>query len=120
VFHDLFLPVARTFRPDLVIVSAGFDAHARDPLAGMRVSEGGFAAMASGLAQLADETCGGKIALMLEGGYDLPALAASVRATLEVMTGRREDFPKGPDSATVAAIDEAREALRAAGLPVRR
>jgi len=115
VFHDLFLPVARTFNPELVIVSAGFDAHARDPLAGMRVSERGFAAMASGLAQLADETCGGKIALMLEGGYDLSALSASVRATLEVMTGRREDFPKGPDAPTLAAIDDAREALRAAG-----
>ena len=72
VFHDLFLPVARAFNPELVIVSAGFDAHARDPLADMRVSERGFAAMASGLVQLADETCGGKIALMLEGGYDLP------------------------------------------------
>jgi acetoin utilization deacetylase AcuC-like enzyme len=116
VFHDLFLPAARAFRPDLVIVSAGFDAHARDPLAEMRVSERGYAAMTSLLAQLADETCGGRLALMLEGGYDLPALAASVRATLEVMTGRRDDFgPGGPDSATVQAIGEARDALAAAG-----
>ena len=84
--------------PDLVIVSAGFDAHARDPLAGMRVSERGFAAMASVLAELADEACGGKLALMLEGGYDLAALTASVRATLEVMAGRREDF--GPAGRT--------------------
>jgi acetoin utilization deacetylase AcuC-like enzyme len=115
VFHDLFLPVARAFNPELVIVSAGFDAHARDPLADMRVSERGFAAMASGLVQLADETCGGKIALMLEGGYDLPALTASVRATLEVLTGRREDFPQGPQTTTLHALDNAREALRAAG-----
>ena len=119
MFHDLFLPAARAFRPDLVIVSAGFDAHARDPLAGMRVSERGFAAMASVLAELADETCGGKLALMLEGGYDLAALTASVRATLEVMTGRREDFgPAGPDAATLDAIGEAREALAAAGRAV--
>ncbi len=115
VFHDLFLPAARAFRPELVIVSAGFDAHARDPLADMRVSERGFAAMASLLAQLADETCGGRLALMLEGGYDLAALAASVRATLEVMTGRREDFPAGPGAATLDAIGEARAALGAAG-----
>jgi len=107
--------VARAFNPELVIVSAGFDAHARDPLADMRVSERGFAAMASGLVQLADETCGGKIALMLEGGYDLPALTASVRATLEVLTGRREDFPHGPQTTTLHALDNAREALRAAG-----
>ena len=118
VFHDLFLPAARAFKPDLVIVSAGFDAHARDPLAGMRVTERGFAGMASLLAQLADETCGGKMALMLEGGYDLTALTASVRATLEVLTGRREDFPGGPDTDTLEAIGEAREALQAAGRAV--
>jgi len=118
VFHDLFLPVARAFRPELVIVSAGFDAHERDPLADMRVTERGFAAMASVIAQLADETCGGRLALMLEGGYDLSALTASVRAALEVMTGRREDFPGGPQTTTLHAIDGAREALRAAGRPV--
>ena len=118
VFHDLFLPAARAFRPDLVIVSAGFDAHARDPLANMRVTERGFAGMASLLAQLADETCGGKMTLMLEGGYDLPALTASVRATLEVLTGRREDFVSGPQAATLEAIGEARQALAAAGRAV--
>ena len=53
---------------------------------------------------------------MLEGGYDLPALTASVRATLEVLTGRREDFPHGPGRpTTLHALDDAREALRAAG-----
>ncbi len=120
VFHDLFLPAARAFKPDLVIVSAGFDAHARDPLAGMRVTERGFAGMASLLAQLADETCGGKMALVLEGGYDLTALTASVRATLEVLAGRREDFPGGggPGTDTLEAIGEAREALQAAGRAV--
>jgi acetoin utilization deacetylase AcuC-like enzyme len=116
VFHDLFLPAARAFKPELVIVSAGFDAHAHDPLAEMQVSERGFAAMASLLAQLAEETCGGKMALMLEGGYDLSALPASVRATLEVLTGRREDFAaRGPGAATLDAIGQTREALRAAG-----
>ncbi|HEY7372158.1 MAG TPA: histone deacetylase [Polyangia bacterium] len=117
-FHDLFLPAARAFLPEMVIVSAGFDAHARDPLANMRVSERGFAAMASVLAQFADEACGGKLALMLEGGYDLPALTASVRAALEVLAGRREDFPGGAQAATLDAIGEAREALRAAGRAV--
>ena len=57
---------------------------------------------------------------MLEGGYDLQALAASVRATLEVMAGRRDDFPAraGAGPATVAAVTEARAALAAAGAPV--
>jgi acetoin utilization deacetylase AcuC-like enzyme len=119
VFHDLFLPAARAFKPEVVIVSAGFDAHAHDPLAEMQVSERGFAAMASLLAQLAEETCGGKMALMLEGGYDLSALAASVRATIEALNGRREDFAAhGPSAATLDAIGRAREALRAAGRAV--
>jgi len=115
VFHDLFLPVGRAFAPDLIIVSAGFDAHARDPLAEMRVSERGFAAMGSALAELAAGACGGKLVLLLEGGYDLAALAASVRASLEVLTGRREDFPKGAGTAAIDAVLSTRAALRAAG-----
>jgi acetoin utilization deacetylase AcuC-like enzyme len=115
VFHDLLLPAGRAFAPDLIIVSAGFDAHARDPLAEMRVSERGFAAMTSALAELAASTCGGKLALVLEGGYDLGALAASVRASLEVLTGRRESFPAGAGTAAVDAVLAARAALRAAG-----
>ena len=94
VFHDLFLPAARLFAPDLVIVSAGFDAHARDPLADMRVSELGYAAMTGLLAQLAAETCGGKLVLLLEGGYDLGALSASVRASLEALRGTARRVPR--------------------------
>jgi acetoin utilization deacetylase AcuC-like enzyme len=115
VFHDLFLPVGRAFAPDLIIVSAGFDAHARDPLAEMRVTERGFAAMASALSELASSTCGGKLVLVLEGGYDLAALATSVRASLEVLTGRREDFPKGAGTEAIDAVLSTRAALRAAG-----
>ena len=115
VFHDLFLPVGRAFAPELIIVSAGYDAHARDPLAEMNVTERGFAAMTSALMELAERTCGGKLALMLEGGYDLAALAASVRASLEVLTGRREDFPLGAGTDQALAVAAARDALRAGG-----
>ena len=115
VFHDLFLPVGRTFAPDLIIVSAGFDAHARDPLAEMRVTERGFAAMGSALRELAAGTCGGKLVLLLEGGYDLGALASSVHATLEALTGRHEDFPKGAGTAAIDAVLTTRAALRSAG-----
>jgi acetoin utilization deacetylase AcuC-like enzyme len=115
VFHDLFLPVGRAFAPDLIIVSAGFDAHARDPLAEMRVTERGFAAMGSALSELAAATCGGKLVLLLEGGYDLAALAASVRASLEVLTGRRESFPGGAGTEAVDAVLATRAALRSAG-----
>jgi len=115
VFHDLFLPVGRAFAPELIIVSAGYDAHARDPLAEMNVTERGFAAMTSALAELAERTCGGKLALLLEGGYDLAALAASVRGSLEVLTGRREDFPLGAGTDQALAVAAARDALRAGG-----
>jgi len=115
VFHDLFLPVGRAFAPELIIVSAGYDAHARDPLAEMNVTERGFAAMTSALAELAERTCGGKLALLLEGGYDLGALASSVRASLEVLTGRREDFPLGAGTDPALAVAAARDALRAGG-----
>jgi acetoin utilization deacetylase AcuC-like enzyme len=118
VFHDLFLPAARAFAPDLVLVSAGFDPHARDPLADMLVTERGFAAMGTAMAELARDTCRGKLVLLLEGGYDLAALTASTRACLEVLGGRRENFPAGVGSEAPRAIAETRAALAAAGRPV--
>jgi acetoin utilization deacetylase AcuC-like enzyme len=118
VFHDLFLPAARLFAPDMVIVSAGFDPHERDPLADMRVTERGFAAMCSSVADLASSTCGGKLVLLLEGGYDVTALASSVRACLEVLGGRREAFPAGAGPSTPRAVAATRAALQAAGRAV--
>jgi acetoin utilization deacetylase AcuC-like enzyme len=117
-FHDLFLPAARAFAPDLVLVSAGFDPHERDPLADMRVTERGFAAMATAMAELAREACDGKLVLLLEGGYDLAALAASTRACLEVLGGRREEFPRGAGPEAARAVAATRAALAAAGRPV--
>ncbi|HVZ72817.1 MAG TPA: histone deacetylase [Polyangia bacterium] len=118
IFHDLFLPAARAYAPDLVLVSAGFDAHERDPIADMRVTERGFAAMTTAMMELAREACGGKLVLLLEGGYDLQALAGSVRACLEVMGGRREDFPTGVGTQAPRAVAATRAALAAAGRPV--
>ncbi len=117
-FHDLFLPAARAFAPDLVLVSAGFDPHERDPLADMLVTERGFAAMATAMDALAREACGGKLVLLLEGGYDLAALPASVRACLEVMGGRREEFPRDVGTYAPRAVAATRAALAAAGRPV--
>jgi len=118
VFHDLLLPAARAFAPDLVIVSAGFDPHERDPLADMQVTDRGFAAMCSAVAELADGACGGKLVLLLEGGYDLEALATSVRACLEVLGGRRESFPSGAGTVAPRAVAATRAALQAAKRPL--
>jgi acetoin utilization deacetylase AcuC-like enzyme len=85
VFRDVVAPILREFRPDIILVSAGFDAHECDPLASMRVSTQGFAALARHLRGVADDVCCGRIVAALEGGYDLDALGASVAAVLDVL-----------------------------------
>ncbi len=87
-------PLARAYKPQLVLVSAGYDAHADDPLAGCRVSDAGFAAMAAS-ARLLAEDVGAPLGIVLEGGYDLAALARCFADTLEV-TGA-EAAPEPPD-----------------------
>jgi acetoin utilization deacetylase AcuC-like enzyme len=67
------------------MVSAGYDCHRADPLGGMEVDEDGFGAMTSRLLELAQSTAEGKIVLVLEGGYDPPALARSVVRTIETL-----------------------------------
>lgn len=72
---DRVLPKLQTFQPQLLILSAGFDAHHEDPLADMEVSDQGFGHLTRLLVQSANECCGGHIVSLLEGGYDLAALA---------------------------------------------
>ena len=79
-------PLARAYGPELVLVSAGYDAHADDPLAGCRVTDDGYAAMAASARALADEL-GAPLGIVLEGGYDVDALARSFARTLEVAGG---------------------------------
>jgi acetoin utilization deacetylase AcuC-like enzyme len=77
-------PLARAYEPDLVLISAGFDAHADDPLAGCVVTDDGYAALAASVRAIAEEL-GVPLGIVLEGGYDLGALARSVAATLGVV-----------------------------------
>jgi acetoin utilization deacetylase AcuC-like enzyme len=81
-FRRVVEPIAHAFKPQLVLVSAGFDAHAKDPLGGMRVTETGFASMADSVLSIAREHAGGKLIALLEGGYDIGALSASVETVL--------------------------------------
>lgn len=111
VCHDLLLPIAREFQPNLILVSAGFDAHRADPLANMSLTERGFAAMCTLIVSVANECCPGRVVLLLEGGYSLQALPASVHACLEVLRGRTETFPAGVAMATTNAIRASRDAL---------
>jgi acetoin utilization deacetylase AcuC-like enzyme len=97
--EHVVLPAARTYQPDLVLVSAGFDAHRADPLAECRLDERSFAAMALHMRALADGL-GVPLGAVLEGGYDLGALAASVAATLEALAQGGEPDSVEPDDLT--------------------
>jgi acetoin utilization deacetylase AcuC-like enzyme len=88
VFNTLLKPVAMEFRPDIILVSAGFDTYRNDPLGGMAVSIYGFAYMARVLLEIASECCGGRILFSLEGGYDLDGLRDGVLAVLLEAIGR--------------------------------
>jgi acetoin utilization deacetylase AcuC-like enzyme len=119
--HDSVVgPVIESFAPDLLLVSAGFDAHERDPLAGMRMSTEGYTTVVSRLRAAADRACGGRIALVTEGGYDLRALAECLTASIAVLDDpegsyHTDDDPRG----SYYQLDESRgrralEAVRAA------
>ncbi|MBK1657682.1 histone deacetylase family protein [Paracraurococcus ruber] len=82
---DILLPAVQAFAPDLVVISAGFDAHARDPLAQLRVREPDFAWLTAELCAIAEKHCRGKVVSLLEGGYDLDALAHSTAAHVRVL-----------------------------------
>jgi acetoin utilization deacetylase AcuC-like enzyme len=105
VWNDLFLPIAEQYRPDLVLVSAGFDPHARDPLGEFEVTERGFAAMCTAARELAERHAQGRLVLVLEGGYDLTGLRDSARQCLEVLTGAADQFPSGSRRASAAMAD---------------
>jgi len=84
-FNEKLLPAITEFSPDLLLISAGFDAHADDPLAGLRMQEGDFAWVTQKLVDLADAKCGGRVVSALEGGYDLTSLAKSVAVHVKVL-----------------------------------
>lgn len=86
-FQRVLEPVAREFRPQLIILSTGFDAHWLDPLAGMNLSISGYMQMVQSLLALADELCNGKLVCVLEGGYHLEVLAHSVLSTIRLLSG---------------------------------
>ncbi len=98
-------PVARAYRPDLLAISAGFDAHRRDPLADCDVDEAGFASMAATVRDLGREL-GAPVLVCLEGGYDPDTLASSVAATVEALGGEGTPVP-APIEAAGAYVERA-------------
>jgi acetoin utilization deacetylase AcuC-like enzyme len=108
---ELARPTIEAFAPDWVLVSCGFDAHRDDPLSNLDLQSGDFAELARVVAEFAPSP--GRLALFLEGGYDLDALRASVAATLGVLVGRPDEAARrtstgGPGLAQLRQADEAR------------
>lgn len=92
-------PLVERFKPQFILVSAGYDSHWRDPLAHLNLTTPGFAGLTRYLQNMADTFCGGRIAFALEGGYELHALTSSVRATLLTLAGSPIEEAAAGDSA---------------------
>jgi len=88
LYEERVFPRVEAFAPDLILVSAGFDAHRDDPLADLRLETGDFAWVTDRLCDLSHALCGGRLASVLEGGYDLDALAESAAAHVDVLIAR--------------------------------
>jgi acetoin utilization deacetylase AcuC-like enzyme len=86
-FENLILPRLEKFAPELLVISAGFDAHSRDPLANLNLSASDFGWVTRRLMDIADAAAGGRIVSVLEGGYDLKGLQDSVAAHVAALMG---------------------------------
>jgi len=107
VFEQIIAPSTRRFNPQLILVSAGYDPHWADELAMMQVSVSGFSQMVRIIKGLADELCNSRLVLSLEGGYNLSALAASVKATFNVLLGNaniEDPLGQSPRPLTIPSI----------------
>jgi acetoin utilization deacetylase AcuC-like enzyme len=105
VYRELLMPIALEFEPDMVLVSAGQDAHQNDPLGGMKLTSNGFGAMAGVVKEIADKCCHGRIALTLEGGYNLEAQAEAIVAELKAFQGQVPSI-SGIDQRIIPKINE--------------
>jgi acetoin utilization deacetylase AcuC-like enzyme len=114
VYTKVALPVLRQFKPELILLSAGFDAYRDDPLAGMRLTAPYFARLTAQIAGLADECANGRLVAVTEGGYDLRGLGDCLRAAIGALSSpesrtrnTESDAPPGPSprgDATLAAV----------------
>ena len=104
VMQRLVVPAAIHFRPDVILVSCGFDAHRDDPLGSMDLSEQGFASMAGLMRKLADELCDGRIAYVLEGGYALSGVREGATAVLESLVSEASPEPPTPDRLEAGSV----------------
>jgi len=105
-FTHIITPIAQQYAPQFVLISAGFDAHARDPLGGMAVTASGFGAMAHALLGVAQGSAAGRCAAILEGGYDLMAIRDSAQRVLDELAGNAAAIPDVPQPSRAGALIE--------------
>jgi len=115
-FRRIVTPILSEFSPEILLISAGFDAHRRDPLAEMCVTDEGYAIMATAVTQVALRHCQGRIGFFLEGGYDLSALSSSLSAVLlaSVATASADENPPSFAPMSFRHEDELTRAQKAA------
>jgi len=111
IFERIVKPIAREYRPDMILISAGFDIYANDPLGGMNVTATGFAAMTRCVLDVAAEVCNGRVVATLEGGYNTQGLRECGKAVLEEMIGLKRTDPaevmtKGPQGSLEGIVKE--------------
>ena len=110
LFRRIVVPVGSEYRPELVLVSAGFDAHVHDPLGNMALTHQGYAAIAREILTLAESQCGGRTVFVLEGGYHLEGLERSSVSVLEVLAGVSQggaELQPGDQVGTIRSILDA-------------
>jgi acetoin utilization deacetylase AcuC-like enzyme len=111
VYATIAWPILKAFKPDLILLSAGFDAYMDDPLGGMRVTAPGFGRLTASLAAIADECCGGRVVAITEGGYDLKGLADCLRAAIGALESRGP-APAAPRDASTPRADATIKAVK--------
>lgn len=106
LYQEIIIPVIERFEPDLILVSAGYDAHWKDPLANLGLSLTGYHFIASELISCANLLCNGKIIFALEGGYNLDVLRKGVANTIKTLLGKNDfEDPFGKESKVKPSVD---------------
>lgn len=113
-FSRVVLPLLDEYRPELLLVSAGYDAHERDALAAMRLTDRAYGWMARALTEVADRHAGGRIGVVLEGGYDLEALEGSLTATFQALAAKPAPPPGEGEGEGPPSLRHDRDVARAA------
>ena len=111
-FTTVIEPIAEQFDPEFVLISSGFDAHARDPLGGLNVTEAGFDCMTRSLLRIAQRHAGGRCAAILEGGYDLTAICNSSATVLDQLHTGGGEVKAAPASRATPLLERVRRVQR--------